>query len=160
MEHALIRPAVPDDAEAIGRIHVAVWQHAYAGLLPQQALDELDPVARGAWWRKGLITGAASAWVAVRGGEIVGFAGAGPAVGEPEITQLYTLYVLPEHHGTGVAGPLTAAAIGDGPALLNVLDGNARAIRFYEKIGFRFDGHTSTERLFGIEVVEHRMIRD
>lgn len=159
MEDALIRPAVPDDADAIGRIHVSVWQHAYAGLLPQDALDGLDPVARAEWWRGGLATRALTAWVAVREGEIIGFAGSGPAADDPEITQLYTLYLLPEHHGTGVAAPLTAAAIGDGPAMLNVLAGNDRAIRFYEKLGFRFDGHTTTTTLFGIEVTEHRMLR-
>lgn len=159
MEDALIRPAVPDDADAIGRIHVSVWQHAYAGLLPQRALDELDPVARADWWRSGLESGVATAWVAERGGAVIGFAGAGPATDGPAPIQLYTLYLLPEHHGTGVAAPLTAAAIGDGPAMLNVLAGNDRAIRFYEKLGFRFDGHTTTTTLFGIEVTEHRMVR-
>lgn len=92
-------------------------------------------------------------------GEVIGFAGSGPASDGSAPIQLYTVYVLPAHHGTGVATPLTAAAIGDGPASLHVLEGNGRAIRFYERLGFRFDGHTTTTSLFGIEVTEHRMVR-
>nr|WP_237373616.1 hypothetical protein [Streptococcus ruminantium] len=38
-----------------------------------------------------------------------------------------------------------------------VLEGNARAIAFYEKIGFRFDGVTKTVKL-GVDRVEHRMV--
>ncbi|BBA92475.1 hypothetical protein GUT189_07880 [Streptococcus ruminantium] len=38
-----------------------------------------------------------------------------------------------------------------------VLEGNVRAIAFYEKIGFRFDGVTKTVKL-GVDRVEHRMV--
>ena len=34
-----IRPAVPDDAEGIAKVHVRGWQEAYVGHLPQHVLD-------------------------------------------------------------------------------------------------------------------------
>ncbi len=48
-----------------------------------------------------------------------------------------------------------AIAIGDSAAYLWVLDGNARAIRFYERHGFAFDGTTKREDVG----LERRMVR-
>ena len=39
---AEIRRARPEDAEAVARVHVAGWRHAYRGLLPDDYLDGLD----------------------------------------------------------------------------------------------------------------------
>ncbi|SRR6266542_183566 len=41
-----LRPAQPDDADAVARIHVRAWQVAYRGLLPQDYLDGLRPEDR------------------------------------------------------------------------------------------------------------------
>jgi len=59
---------------------------------------------------------------------------------------LEALYVLPEAWGTGHADKLHEAAVAElrrtasGPARLWVLEGNARARRFYERHGWRADG--------------------
>ena len=34
-----VRPAIPDDAEGIAKVHVKGWQEAYVGQLPQHVLD-------------------------------------------------------------------------------------------------------------------------
>lgn len=47
------------------------------------------------------------------------------------------------------------AAIDDEPAFLRVLDGNQRAVDFYQRQGFDFDGATNTETVD----VERRMVR-
>lgn len=39
----LIRRAGPTDAPALAALHVASWKGAYAGLLPQDYLDRLEP---------------------------------------------------------------------------------------------------------------------
>ena len=58
------------------------------------------------------------------------------------------LYVRPEAWGTGVAARLHDRAVdalraaGVGRARLWVLEGNARARRFYERRGWRLDGET------------------
>ena len=57
--------------------------------------------------------------------------------------------------GTGVGYALFETAIGDRAAYLWVLANNERAIRFYERQGFRLDG-TEDEHDEGLHV---RMVR-
>jgi len=42
----LLRPAEPDDAIAVARVHVRSWQGAYRKLLPDDYLDQLRPEDR------------------------------------------------------------------------------------------------------------------
>ena len=42
------------DLDELGRVHVRVWQEAYAGLLPDDYLAGLDPTAGPARWRERL----------------------------------------------------------------------------------------------------------
>ena len=65
------------------------------------------------------------------------------------------LYVRADRWGTGIGYALLEVAIGDRAAYLWVLEGNARAIRFYERQGFRLDG-TRDEHDEGLHV---RMVR-
>jgi GNAT superfamily N-acetyltransferase len=46
-----IRPALPDDASAIARVHVASWRSTYAGLLPDTFLAALSEERRADYWR-------------------------------------------------------------------------------------------------------------
>ena len=61
----------------------------------------------------------------------------------------------PAWWGTGVGYVLFEEAVGDRAAYLWVLAGNDRAIRFYERQGFRLDG-TEDEHDEGLHV---RMVR-
>ena len=158
-----IRRAVPDDADRLSEVHVRTWQLAYAGLIPQAVLDSLDIMARAARWRTTLENpkAAGRTWVALEGDDLIGFSSSGPARGDdpPWPLELWALYVYPRRHGSGAGALLADAAIGDLPAFLWVLEGNARAIRFYEKIGFRLDGATKDERHGGVVLHELRMVR-
>src|SRR4029450_9747990 len=58
---ATIRPATVQDALAVGRLNVRVWQVAYGlpvraacGQLPDEHLDGLRPEERAAGWERGL----------------------------------------------------------------------------------------------------------
>src|SRR3984885_11964090 len=42
----LLRPAEPEDAMAVARVHVRSWQAAYRALLPDDYLDQLRPEDR------------------------------------------------------------------------------------------------------------------
>lgn len=53
-----------------------------------------------------------------------------------DVQKLEMLYLHPEAFGTGVAQALLGRILDAGPAELEVLTTNARAIRFYEKEGF------------------------
>jgi GNAT superfamily N-acetyltransferase len=139
-----IAPITLDDADEVGRVHVRVWQEAYAGLMPADYLDGLDPVAFAASWRERLLEPrpGVRSWLARDERGVVGLTTSGPARDEdaPTPCQLYAINVLARAHGTGVAHALLDTAIGDRAAYLWVVEGNDRAVGFYRKCGFTDDG--------------------
>ena len=153
-----IRQAVPADAEPLAHLHVDVWDDAYTGLMPQGILDDRrEKVAeRVERWQE-ILGRAEPAWVAEDGEGLVGFASAGPARDNDmeELLELYALYVRAAYWDGGLGYALFEIAVGDRAAYLWVLAGNARAIRFYERQGFRLDG-TEDEHDEGLHV---RMVR-
>ena len=153
---SLVRLAVPGDAAAIARVHVESWHAAYAGLMPAAVLDAFTVEAREPRWRAILTRDAPAerTLVIAPGGFVAGFASTGPSRDEdaaPGAAELYALYLAPGSWGTGLGRALLAAAIGDllarGHASMTlwVLDGNARARRFYEAAGMRADGAVKVE---------------
>jgi ribosomal protein S18 acetylase RimI-like enzyme len=163
MSEIAVRRALPDDAEGLARVHVRTWQIAYAGLVPQAVLDSLDIAARTTRWRAILegLDQQGRTWVAIEGDEVIGFSSSGPARGDdpPWPLELWALYVRPKRHGSGAGALLADAALGELPAFLWVLEGNARAIRFYEKIGFALDGARKDDEVGGVTLHELRMVR-
>jgi GNAT superfamily N-acetyltransferase len=101
------RPATPDDAAAIGRVHVTGWQGAYAHVFPPERLAELSAEGRGRWWSGQLTDPPERTAVIVDEdrGEPVGFVSVGPsrdADTDPlRVGELYAIYVLPERWGSG-----------------------------------------------------------
>ena len=154
-----IAPMRLEDADEAGAVHTKVWQEAYAGLMPDDYLAALDP-AQAADRRRDRLAAprpGVAEWVARDDLGIVGMAASGPPRDEdpPVDFELYAINVLRRAHGTGLADDLMAHAVGDHAAYLWVLDGNERAIRFYERQGFRRDG-TRDEHDEGLHV---RMVR-
>lgn len=131
------------DAEIRGKayVHWSAWHQAYPGLVSGEYLDKLtlekcEQMARR--WPFNLL-------VAKDGQRVVGFVGYGDRGDEaPGIGEIFALYVLSEYYGTGVARALMEAGLAqlrDYPEVcLWVLKENGRAIRFYEKCGFRPTG--------------------
>jgi ribosomal protein S18 acetylase RimI-like enzyme len=153
------RPTL-DDLDEMGRVHVRVWQEAYAGLMPSGYLESLDPAAGPARWRERIRDPNGVEWWLARDElGIAGMATSGPPRDDdpPAPLELYAINVLRRAHGTGLADELMARAIGDRPAYLWVLDGNARAQAFYRRHGFRDEGGRKPEPHTG--VVEMRMVR-
>ncbi len=154
-----IREATVDDAPAISAIRVTTWRAAYAGLIPQRALDRLD-VHRDADHRRRRWDAAHADphhvdLLAFVGDEPVGWAavgtsgdGDGDGDGDGEV---YALYVLPEHWDAGVGHALLSRAeqaLRDGGfarGRLWVLAGNDRAASFYERHGWSEDGARKLE---------------
>lgn len=79
------------------------------------------------------------------------------------VGRLHSLYIDPDALGQGVGHALmshalsTFAAWGCEHATLWVLEGNSRAISFYERQGWRCTGATKVDRSFGPCLVEHEM---
>jgi len=67
-------------------------------------------------------------------------------------------YLMAVEHGTGVGQMLLDTTIGQKPAQLWVLAANHRAIAFYERNGFEFDGAESIDTA-NQAFVERRMVR-
>ena len=159
-----VRPATRLDADAIGRIQVETWRAAYAGLLPAETIAALNLEARQQMWREGLARAprhGSATFVATLAAETVGFATVGASHSEDGIGELYAIYVHPPSwgHGAGRAlieqSELSLRGSGFPSALLWVLDGNARAERFYRSAGWNRDGEK--EDVFqGANVVELR----
>ena len=153
-----VRRAVPEDAERLTHLHLDCWDDAYTGLIPQEVLDErrTQVVQRIDKWR-GILGQSTNTLVAETADGLVGFVSSGPVRDEDRTgLELWALYARAAVWGTGVGHALLVASIGDAPASLWVLEGNDRAIAFYERQGFRRDGHTELER----EGLHARMVRN
>lgn len=161
----MIRPAVPEDAPEIARIHVETWRAAYGGIIPAPFLAGLSLDNRTAMWTRALTQGRTILLVDVEEGRMTGWVAAGPnrQVSNPPESEIYALYVLPSHWGRGIGRRLSQAAEAtlppSQPISLWVLAGNARAIRFYERAGYVFDGRTKEERFGDVCLTERRMLK-
>jgi GNAT superfamily N-acetyltransferase len=165
----MLRPAEPEDAMAVARVHVRSWQAAYRTLLPDEYLDQLRPEDRaGTYDFASVDPQKPRTIVAVGDGLIHGFATTAPSR-EPALAQhgeLYALYVDPEQWGRGIGVALVSAArvrlleLGFHHAFLWVMAGNVRAERFYRTDGWTTDGLRRTDSVWGVTVNEVRYLRE
>ena len=151
MSATRIRQAEIEDAAAIARIHVAGWQAAYRGILPDAVLDALD-VHESETRRRKLLRSREGTerreWVLEVASATVGWAATGPARDEdlgPEVYELAAIYLDPTCIALGLGRELMAFCIQDGvergysEMIMWVLSGNERANRFYAAAGFKRD---------------------
>ena len=112
--------------------------------------------------------------LAVRGNAVLGFCrfSAAPdkidraeraTPGGTMVGRLHSLYIAPETLGQGIGHALMSHALSTFAAwrcehaTLWVLEGNSRAISFYERQGWRCTGATKVDQSFGPCLVEHEM---
>jgi GNAT superfamily N-acetyltransferase len=136
--------------------------------MPDALLASLSVDERAEKWRQNI--GAPKSpenrnWVACDGGEIVAMAVTGPCRDEgaaPDVAELFALYADPARWGTGAGRTLTAHVLADlgrrgaSGVTLWVLEGNARARRFYEIAGFAADGADKSATFGGVVLRELR----
>ena len=188
-----IRPAVPNDAQAVARIRVLGWRFAYQGLVPQGYLDSLN-VAEDTERMRGYLSQLPqnlppinlasvqgpndgekrSFMLAVRDDVVLGFCHFSAApnnADRPEratpggemVGRLHSLYIDPDALGQGIGHALMSHALstftawGCKRAHLWVLEGNSRAVSFYERQGWQLTGDTKVDRSFGPELHEQEM---
>lgn len=164
----LIRTPEPSDAEALGRMHHTSRREAYGHLLPEDYWSHSRPELLASQWRRLIVSERPGQRLALaeHAGSVVGLAGVGAPMpdqpkGFPSVrrTQVYVLYVLREHHGTGVGQALLDAVLpADEPAQLWVAQDNPRAQAFYRRNGFAADGATIIDAAFA-GLAEIRMVR-
>jgi GNAT superfamily N-acetyltransferase len=153
----LIRHALPADAHAFAALAERLWRGTYTDLIPAPDLEAhleeaFGPAQQAAEladsaWRTLLLEG---------GGELLGYAQLrthGPVPGTPSMAftkplEIARFYLAPATHGTGAARELMEAVLaeaadaGHDGAWLQVWERNARARRFYAKLGFTPVGTT------------------
>lgn len=162
-----IRRAARADASAIATVHVRSWQAAYAGLLPQRYLDDLDPRRQLPQWEAvldatdwpghGTFVLCRDAGESLGAGEsapgtVAGFATISPSRDHDrnpvEVGELQTLYLHPSVWRRGGGSALLKAVqqefieAGFHSASAWVLETNVGARHFYGGHGWRFDGTT------------------
>lgn len=127
-------------------MHVDTWRSTYRGHFPDTLLDGLDLERWTAQRERRLREAAADEVniVAERGGEVVGFAMAGPArETDPGMGEVYAIYVRDGAQRSGVGAALLAEAarrldaLGQRGMLIWVLRENAKGRSFYERMGGR-----------------------
>jgi ribosomal protein S18 acetylase RimI-like enzyme len=147
-----VRMVLRAELPAVARVRVASWRAAYAGLVPDSELAAIgEPARLDAWVERMSASTESSTLVALRDGEVIGFAAYGaersdlaPAVdGRGEV---YALYVHPDHWGVGAGHALMTSARealrarGYDAVSIWVLEGNSRGIAFYRRQGFEPTG--------------------
>jgi ribosomal protein S18 acetylase RimI-like enzyme len=165
MDAEIVRPSLAD-AQCLAEVHVSTWQDAYQGMIPDAELAALTPAWRLPMWRRVLGEHPERALAARVADELVGFALFGACREDAVLGELFALYVLPAHQGTGCGRALAQgalaglAAAGHRDAVLWVAAGNARAIRFYERGGWVDDAVSAqVEVRPGVHLLERRYRR-
>lgn len=149
------------DSEIRGKayVHWKSWHEAYPGLVAQSYLDKLtlekcEAIAYR--WPDNIL-------VAKDGEDVIGFVGFGKYRDDelPDAGEVFSIYILSRYYGQGVGSQLMREALNqlrDYPqTAVWVLKENQRAIRFYQRWGYRFDGREETLMLDS-PVIEARMI--
>lgn len=164
----MIRRANISDIPALARVHVASWQAAYRHILPDEVLDNLSVEQFEINWTKNFINIQRTNLVLEVERGVGGFIAFGSSRDEdatPRTGEIYGLYLIPELWGAGYGQVLWTEAsqcllARFSVSTLWVLQNNARARRFYERMGFEPDEQVKYISLHGIELPEVRYRKD
>jgi len=152
-----------EDVPAVARIHIASWQTAYRGILPDEFLDQMmdrlpNRIAR---WEEGMRNpespGFATFVAEHPTAGIIGFVSGGAVrQGRDGFRgELGGIYLLAEHRRCGLGRRLFATCVehlrtlGHVDMMLWVLEANHAARRFYEAMGGRVIAGARMETTLG-----------
>jgi ribosomal protein S18 acetylase RimI-like enzyme len=169
-DEIVVRDATADDARGIAEAHIAAWQVAYRGIMPDNYLDRLADDMTGQVARRRVHIASPDEprvfnLVAERDNEVVGWLAAGPSRDDDRHAtqgEIWAVYVHPDAWRTGAGGALMTAAIerlaaeGYTEASLWVFEENPRARGFYERYRWRPDGATEIFERGGGQAIEIR----
>ncbi len=164
-----VRPAAPRDAKAIAEIHVATWQAAYQGLIPDDVLKMMTVEKRLAYWKEAIEYSDPQILVATDADKVIGFVGfdrsRDPGT-KSSVGEIWALYVTPAHWRKGAGLALWDGARdglkeeGCTQVTLWVLLGNERALEFFEHAaGFKRDMPSLRTTAFGTVRLEELRLK-
>ena len=148
----------PEEIEGKSLVHWQTWREAYDNLLPTE-YQETMTLDRCRFFSQKYPE---NTLIAMDGKKVVGFISYGNFRDEAiQAGEIIALYVLKDYYGKGVSKQLMHAAFVAldqfSEIYLWVLKDNKRAIAFYQKMGFTFDGQEKILEL-GKPVKELRMM--
>ena len=148
----------PEEIEGKSLVHWQTWREAYDNLLPAE-YQETMTLDRCRFFSQKYPE---NTLIAMDGKKVVGFISYGNFCDEAiQAGEIIALYVLKDYYGKGVSEQLMHAAFVAldqfSEIYLWVLKDNKRAIAFYQKMGFTFDGQEQILKL-GKPVKELRMM--
>ena len=145
-------PAQPEDAEDVRSIQAQTWYATYVNPDKGVTLEGIKRRVEGEngekiekkrkFWRDQIETSGEqhAVYLAKINEKTIGFVAPGFMDGQRRIG---ALYVLPEAQGMRVGSKLLERALawhGSDDVYLHVAEGNEKAIKFYEKFGFKLTG--------------------
>jgi ribosomal protein S18 acetylase RimI-like enzyme len=145
-----VRPATPEDAEAVSAVLAAAGQAAWGGFLGEERVAN---ATRGARHPADL--------VAVDEQGVFAF-----VAWEAETGEITRLYTHPRGQGRGAGRALLERALdalraaGRTQAWLNTEERNSGARRFYERLGWREEGSPRVREWHGANLREPRYVKD
>lgn len=150
---AVIRKAVPEDAETIIDINIEVWNTTYKGLIPQEVIDKLqsknpERIIRN----QNSIQEKQNTFVAEIDGKIVGYHTFGKTRDKnfEDAGEIYAGYILDNYQGLGLGRKMAVACMkellerGYTKLVTKCLDGNT-ANEFHKSLGGVFVGQSTFE---------------
>lgn len=148
----------PEEIEGKSLVHWQTWREAYDDLLPAD-FQETMTLEKCRFFSQKYPE---NTLIAMDGKKVVGFISYGNYRDETiQAGEIIALYVLKDYYGKGVSKQLMHAAFVAldqfSEIYLWVLEDNKRAIAFYQKMGFTFDGQEQILKL-GKPVKELRMV--
>ena len=148
----------PEEIEGKSLVHWQTWREAYDDLLPAN-FQETMTLEKCRFFSQKYPE---NTLIAMDGKKVVGFISYGNFRDEAiQAGEIIALYVLKDYYGKGVSKQLMHAAFVAldqfSEIYLWVLKDNKRAIAFYQKMGFTFDGQEQILKL-GKPVKELRMM--
>ena len=149
----------PEEIEVKSFVHWQTWRETYDDLLPAE-FQETMTLERCRFFSQKYPE---NTLIAMDGKKVVGFISYGNYRDETlQAGAIIALYVLKDYYGKGIAQKLMKEALSTleqfSEIFLWVLNENKRAIAFYQKMGFTFDGQEKILDL-GKPITEIRMVR-
>ena len=155
-----IRPCRPSDAEVVAAYHHRCWVLAFAPLVGEEAVAQLDPWFRLPTFRH---------WFGDGRDEIVTLIAErdGVAIGHTSVdgNEVVHLFVDPDHWGSGLGRRLLleaealVAAAGHREAELHTIVGNEPAIRLYRSHGWEVTDRVLHQRAGPVAYDEHVLVK-
>jgi GNAT superfamily N-acetyltransferase len=148
-----VRRAKPDDGDALGQIHAASWQAAYATFFDAEFAAQAIQ-SRLTRWHTLIADEAGTILLAALDGRPLVLSYSVPSPSRPGHAEIYSFYGHPDGWGTGAAAALMTGTLqtlrdnGFAGVHLWTLRDTPQSRRFYQKCGFTESGATTT-RDFG-----------